>query len=277
MKKLIVTIYLLMSVCLMAEIKVLEHFDYVVGASISDSIMDGGIGFADQWMSDSAFASNVDFDIVATNLVYLNYKQSSGNALRHYRTNSGDYEKHIYRYFSYTPIDITESKDMYMCFLFNIDDLDSNLFKLQYAGKDSSDDNINLNFVIPSAGNSGSVLVQGSGRSPDFDHVISGIQPGNNLMLLKISEDNSLANPDTNKYNMVEFWLNPDFPNLGPADISEYYCVSMFHGDGVDRMAYVLKLVVTLTNDSSYLFDEFMITDSLSDIHKAFGSIHMIK
>ncbi len=266
-----------MLLSLHADVKVVEHFDYPVGYSmLAGNTMDGGAGFAAKWTSPSTLASNVDFDIVTADLAYDNLK-TKGHSLRHFRTDPGNWPKEVYRKFSFEPIDIAGSTNMYIAFVFNIDNIGNNQFTFRYTGKDAADGDVNLDFVIPSTGGGTQILLEGTGKYSLNDIYISGIQSGNNLLLMKASEDNSGSNPDTNKYNKVDFWLNPDFKTLGTPDKSEYYCVSMFHGDGVNLMPDQMLFEVTLKNDSSYLFDEFYISDSLDDIRNAFGSICIFK
>jgi len=214
-------------------------------------------GFTGNWAQTGGLNSNVNFYQRSSGLNYSGFA-SSGGSMEHFRTSGSPSSKNLDREISFSPVSVSGSDVLYLGFLFEYTGsfTDMTLIYENEAENRSNEFQIGGgNLTLNLAGINGSSLDLGS-IAADTTH----------LVLLRISDNTTGGGGNDGFYDNVEAWLNPDLLNLGTADQTGVGIISKFDGGNIDIAADNLRFSGEVTTGSSATFDEFFVTDDLSDV-----------
>ena len=217
----------------------------------------GGTGFTGTWSESGGLSSAVNFYPRASGLSYSNLS-TSGGQLEHFReitSTAPANTKSASRDFSFMPLTISGSSQMYIGFLFEVDSGAN--FKWAY----NDESNRISDFSVTTGGDASFV---GGGTSGSTLN-LGTVQAGTNMLLLRVSDATS-GSPNNPFYDEIEAWLNPDLTNLGTADDVGFGIISKFGGGDTDEQPGSYNLSGSLDAGESFGFDEFFVTDDLNAV-----------
>ena len=214
-------------------------------------------GFTGNWAQTGGLSPDVNFYQRSTGLSYSNFT-TGGGSLEYFRNSGSGGTKILDRAIDFSPVSVSGSDVLYLGFLFKYS---GSFTTLDFIYENDAENRINSfgigggNLTIDLAGSNGSSLNLGSVAS-DTTHMV----------LLRISDNTTGGGGNDAFYDNVEAWLNPDLLNLGTADQTGVGIISKFAGGNTDIAGDNLRISGPITSGSSVTFDEFFITDDLSDV-----------
>ncbi len=251
-------------------------YDGFSGYTVDTTVVGQGpaaTGFTGNWTNTGgALAATVDFQPRTDNLTYTNYAPSSGGSLEAFRS-SGSHSgaaKQVSRSFNYAA---PGTGDFYIAFLIQNDSSSATAnTRLTLQAGASADSNRDAFFDVDHTNNTLTFSAGGGAGMVEAE----GLSAGANLVVVRSVYDNGIntsGNPNQTFYDVVDLWINPTITasatptlaDLGAADATGFGIMRSFEGSGTP-LAYNSLLFRHSLNSGEVSLDEFIITNSLSDI-----------